>query len=462
MKKASVSKSDKEGKINWITNLYMKGVRLHEARKTVCPLTGKTVNHTLVDNVYRALRDHKDPLEILLRKHKPKLDENCCTLIKNRMELNPHTSIYEVQSALSEMNVNVSTGTISTALKSLGYSYRPPKKQTNLTKLQKERRVKWCYSFLQNGPEPLKLIFSDESRFCTQSDKGYIWIKRGSKNPLCYRNLDKFPQGIMVYGAIGLNYKSKLVLCDGTIDSRKYQKNIELSLMLEDLRDRDFIFMQDGARSHTSKETIRWLQKRMNVLLNWPSNSPDLNPIEHLWAIMKRRLRQLNITKKEDLIENIYRIWDEIPMEHINNLVLSFVSRCKICIALNGECINEELRKRSDHLNVDVSFQHFTQDLYGKEQLVAVKDPTLPNWFSNEGKEFTRDEKRWLLTKLSGCKKLDAPPYARWSRSLERTREEVENMCSEIRQSIWEQVLHSAHHNAQKENDEFVGEKMAE
>ncbi len=52
-------------------------------------------------------------------------------------------------------------------------------------------------------------------------------------------------------------------------------------------KDADFIFRQNLAPAHTTK--INWLND--HGVLDWPANSPDLNPIDNLWCIVKRKMR---------------------------------------------------------------------------------------------------------------------------------------------------------------------------
>ncbi len=56
-------------------------------------------------------------------------------------------------------------------------------------------------------------------------------------------------------------------------------------------KDADFIFQQDLAPAHTAKSTKSWLNDHGVGLLDWPENSPDLNSMENLWGIVKRKMR---------------------------------------------------------------------------------------------------------------------------------------------------------------------------
>lgn len=71
--------------------------------------------------------------------------------------------------------------------------------------------------------------------------------------------------------------------------------------------------MQDGAPCHRAMSVKKFLASKKIQILPWPGNSPDMNPIENLWAIIKRRLKTKNITTEDQLIKTVEKIWYEDP-----------------------------------------------------------------------------------------------------------------------------------------------------
>ena len=98
----------------------------------------------------------------------------------------------------------------------------------------------------------------------------------------------------------------------------------------------DWIFQQDNDPKHTSKVVRQYLQDTKVALLDWPSQSPDLNPIEHLWEELKRRVGTRNFGNGHDLFIALQVEWNNIPISRIQNLIKSMPRRCVAVIHAKG------------------------------------------------------------------------------------------------------------------------------
>ncbi len=78
--------------------------------------------------------------------------------------------------------------------------------------------------------------------------------------------------------------------------------------------DADLIFQQDLAPAHTAKGTKSWLNDHGVTVLDWPANSPDLNPKENLWGIVKRKMRDTRPNNADDLKAAIKATWASLHL----------------------------------------------------------------------------------------------------------------------------------------------------
>uniref|UniRef100_A0A3B1JRN7 Tc1-like transposase DDE domain-containing protein n=1 Tax=Astyanax mexicanus TaxID=7994 RepID=A0A3B1JRN7_ASTMX len=81
--------------------------------------------------------------------------------------------------------------------------------------------------------------------------------------------------------------------------------------------------MRDLAPAHAAKSTKDWFTKKHLEVLAWPANSPDLNVIENLWAIDKRKIRDRKPTTLDQLKQNIATAWEAVSAETCDKLVKS-------------------------------------------------------------------------------------------------------------------------------------------
>ncbi|GBM80682.1 hypothetical protein AVEN_137209-1 [Araneus ventricosus] len=100
----------------------------------------------------------------------------------------------------------------------------------------------------------------------------------------------------------------------------------------------EFLFMDDNARPHRANIVDECLQSEDITCMDWPAYSPDLNPIEHVWDMLGRRIaaRQLPPTCLPELRRAFLDEWCNIPQDQIDNLILRMPRRCKACIASSG------------------------------------------------------------------------------------------------------------------------------
>ncbi len=103
----------------------------------------------------------------------------------------------------------------------------------------------------------------------------------------------KFPQSVMIWGAMSSSGVGLLCFLKTNVTAPVYQEILEHFMLPSAdqlFKDADLIFQQDLAPAHTAKSTKSWLNDHGVGVLDWPANSPDLNPIENLWGIVKRKI----------------------------------------------------------------------------------------------------------------------------------------------------------------------------
>ncbi len=100
--------------------------------------------------------------------------------------------------------------------------------------------------------------------------------------------------------------------------------------------DADLIFQQDLAPAHTAKGTKSWFNDHDVTVLDWPANSPDLNPIENLWGIVRRKMRDTRPNNADELKATVKETWASIPPQQCHKLITSMPRRIEAVIKAKG------------------------------------------------------------------------------------------------------------------------------
>ena len=261
-----------------------------------------------------------------------------------------------------EYNKNVSHITINNIL---NQNLSKPLKIINtffLTDSHEEKRKKFAKFILENNINTDNLFFTDECRVVlfpklnkqnnvirfNKEDRKERWkpeIEQRRENAT-----PKFEQSIMIAGGVCKYGLSNLIFCSGTQNNFSYKQF--LLFMKEDMekiqKENDLkeplIFQQDNAACHTSFDPRSIIEILFNNnTIEWPQNSPDLSPIENVWAILKEKLSKRKIKNLDDLRDNILDIWVNFPNSLCEKLCSQFKHKIKYVEEYGGKRINNDL-----------------------------------------------------------------------------------------------------------------------
>ncbi|GFX50780.1 transposable element Tcb2 transposase [Trichonephila clavipes] len=243
----------------------------------------------------------------------------------------------------------ISRFTVARRLHGGGLFARRPVRCVPLTPAHLRRRSLWCREHRNwRDNEWGRVLFTDESKFSLSSDSHriLIWRERGSRNnPSNIIEKDKYGgRGVLVWGGIMLGSRTDLHIFDaGSVNGTRYCNEILLPYvrLFRGVIVLKFLFMDDNAPCHRTVAAEQLLESENIERMDWPERSPDLNPIEHVWDFLGRRLAARTsppVTIRE-LRLALQGEWAAMPQQLIDTLILSVGRRCETCLAVRGDHI---------------------------------------------------------------------------------------------------------------------------
>lgn len=261
-------------------------------------------------------------------------------MIRRASTKNPGASSLEIK---LDTGLSVSPRTIRRRLVDMfGLRARRPAKKPLLTDQQRRKRVQFCRKYLHFTVANWNdVLFSDESTFC-QFGSFINLVRRPRMERFNQRYTVatvKHSPKIMVWGSFSGKGRGCLyfIPVGKTVNSDMYLEilNDKLVRSMEILQ--CGIFQQDSAPAHTSRKVQKWMKDNQIKVLEWPGNSPDLNPIENLWMLVKRKVRNYKPKNLQELVFYIKRVWCmHVTPELCQRLVSSMPTRLKAVISNKG------------------------------------------------------------------------------------------------------------------------------
>ena len=189
-------------------------------------------------------------------------------------------------------------------------------------------------------------MWSDETKINQLGFYGRKWVWKKPGSALTNQHVQgtvKFGGGsLTMWGCMtaqGVGYACRI---DGRMDAELYVSILEDDLLqtLEYYRlDRDStVFQHDNDSKHTSAAAREWIDCHRIEVLDWPAQSPDLNPIEHLWEHLKKQLAAYEIEPSgiHELWERVQAEWNKIPAEVCIGLIASMPRRVDAVLKARG------------------------------------------------------------------------------------------------------------------------------
>lgn len=255
---------------------------------------------------------------------------------------NPKLSLKAIVAAL---DLPCSKETLRKFLVEKGFKRWTIRNEIVLSERHKQLRVEFARKMLELTDMELNhILFSDEFTVSLTKIGGKLTYFAREERPELNQHKSNFVQKRMFWASVSSAGKASIITVEGSLNSESYKIIVDDWVIpaLRWLNWPDVRFMQDNAPCHKSRTIMNHLSEKGVNALDWPPYSPDLNPIENLFGILKSKLSSMKPVSHLDQLEiDVLACWDSIPNEIIYNLCSSFKRRLVMCLHLNGDVIRK-------------------------------------------------------------------------------------------------------------------------
>lgn len=221
---------------------------------------------------------------------------------------------------------------------------RSPRKVLLLTKKQAVAHLKFANEHINWPKEKWRnVLWTDESKivlFGGTGSRQYVRRPPNTENKAKY-TIKAVKHGgakVMIWGCFSYNGVGPIYQIRGIMDKNVYVGILDEVMLpyAEWNMPLKWVFQQDNDPKHTSKLAKEWFRVNEVEVMSWPAQSPDLNPIEHLWGDVKKCVAEKKPSNAEELWNTVRDSWQQIPLKRCRDLIDSMPRRCNAVIKNKG------------------------------------------------------------------------------------------------------------------------------
>ena len=253
------------------------------------------------------------------------------------------TPITTPRAIRSELGIEASVRTIRRRLDEAGLFGRVARMEYPFTEDHINQRLAFAREYGEwTAQQWDRVLFSDES-YIYLGQHGNVWVQRPEDTAFLEEYMvhgqSQFAPKIGIWGCFSSHGVGPMRLYDDTMDARLFTDTMARLMKPHALRmwpNEEWLLHQDNASYHGSRAAKTWFHNNGVSLTPLPPYSPDLNPIENLWADLKRRVEARNARNMQELKEIVTEEWTNTTSEYCSRLAHSMPTRLETVVEVGG------------------------------------------------------------------------------------------------------------------------------
>jgi transposase len=270
------------------------------------------------------------------------------SFIESNIESNMFLTAKKIQDLVKEEygGFEPCVRTIRTTLNKLGYKYGKIRRAPLMTVAHKIARVAWAKTH-RRYKKWNSVVFTDECSIQKYGNGVWVWYREADGAP--EMAAPKHGPKLHLWGAFSKSGVVGLHTFTGILNADRFQTIVKEHLFDNAAKvvGKFWVLQQDNDPKHTARTTKALLKERCPEILPWPSASPDLNPIENLWAWLKKKVEKRiaelelsgHVVNQSDFEKIVHEAWGTVTPAFCESLVESMPKRCEAVIKANGNKI---------------------------------------------------------------------------------------------------------------------------